>query len=572
MVRSELLSRKVIDADGNVIDGTLNNQHIHVFPIPTGTVEITIKAADRVSSEAIYAVYSASTSTECDSTTLIERDKYTSNVDKVIQVDATAKLVLVMGNYVYTHTADVITNEAKAAKMMADAYSDNKVYFVGDYCNYLGLVYKRKTYTGTVGAWNDAEWEQAEIANDVKAIKNESNPIMSFPINLFRIGRVNGAGQFEDDLKYRICLYDIYHNADIITYEIAEGYSAQVYYYDSEGNYLGHNDGATTFDARTIIAGSYFRLVIWITGVTTTLQDWQIPVLASKVTFATAKAKQDEDIQTGVEGAMDALVAKMYQRGASPKTFSKAPCIIVAGQSNIDGRVPIADLPAEIVFPFENIKVGNDNGGFSASETAPAKWDITTSMFSALNALGMPIYKIKTAQGDTSISEYGASNYHWTPFLEKISNSNYALLLKFDKKIKKCIEVTPNTFDIRAFVWQQGEGDRGKLSKQAALDYYKNFKCLVAYVRGVVGDEKLPVICGTVSHNSGEYDPTVESATLRVAEEDPYMTCIDMSGATLLDSYHFDATNAVYFGQMAYDALIDFGVITGTKINPTRPW
>ena len=102
--------------------------------------------------------------------------------------------------------------------------------------------------------------------------------------------------------------------------------------------------------------------------------------------------------------------------------------------------------------------------------------------------------------------------------------------------------------------------------------YYKNFRCLIAYIRGITGNERLPVVCGTVSHASGQYDPIVEAATLKVAEEDPYVICIDMSQATLLDSFHFDADSAIYFGYKAYDALIDLGVVTGTKINPTPPW
>ena len=194
-------------------------------------------------------------------------------------------------------------------------------------------------------------------------------------------------------------------------------------------------------------------------------------------------------------------------------------------------------------------------------------------MFAELNKIGSMFYDIKYAVGGTSISEYGDSANHWTPFYENISGGlSKSLLLTFENKIRTTIGANPDTFDIRAFVWQQGEGDRSATSKQASLSYYKNFKCLVAYVRGIVGNEKLPVICGTVSHLSGQYDPVVEEATLRVAEEDPYMTCIDMSGAGLLDSFHFNADSAVYFGRMAYDALIDFGVITGTKINPTRPW
>lgn len=71
---------------------------------------------------------------------------------------------------------------------------------------------------------------------------------------------------------------------------------------------------------------------------------------------------------------------------------------------------------------------------------------------------------------------------------------------------------------------------------------------------------------------SGQYSTIVEEAQLKVAAEDPYVTYIDMSGAPLLDDYHFDAASSEYLGKMMYDTLIDYGVISGQKLAPTRPW
>ena len=64
----------------------------------------------------------------------------------------------------------------------------------------------------------------------------------------------------------------------------------------------------------------------------------------------------------------------------------------------------------------------------------------------------------------------------------------------------------------------------------------------------------------------------VDWSIRKIAEEDDNFYLIDMGDATLLDSYHFDADSSKYFGEKAYDALIDAGVISGTKINPTAPW
>ena len=96
---------------------------------------------------------------------------------------------------------------------------------------------------------------------------------------------------------------------------------------------------------------------------------------------------------------------------------------------------------------------------------------------------------------------------------------------------------------------------------------------MIAYVRGVVGNARLPIITGTISHHSKQYDATIEAAQKRIADEDPYFfLIIDMSGATLQDNFHFDGTCSEYFGKMAYDALIDAGVIQAKKLYPRRPW
>lgn len=179
---------------------------------------------------------------------------------------------------------------------------------------------------------------------------------------------------------------------------------------------------------------------------------------------------------------------------------------------------------------------------------------------------------MKWSEGGTSISPYGTGTDKWTPFYEELDSISKSLLWSFETQIRACLANNPNTFNPRALIWHQGEGDFSNGSKKAALAYYKNFKCLIAYIRGIVGNERLPIIYGTISHNSGQYCPIVEEAQLKIASEDPYAYCIDMSGAGLIDSYHFDADACVYFGRMAYDALIDFGVITGTKINPVCPW
>lgn len=147
-----------------------------------------------------------------------------------------------------------------------------------------------------------------------------------------------------------------------------------------------------------------------------------------------------------------------------------------------------------------------------------------------------------------------------------------SLLVNFENAIRYQVECNRDSFDIRAMLWHQGEGDRGDIGKGTEERYYDNLRNMIAYVRGVVGNPRLPIITGTISHHSKQYDSTIEEAQKRIAEEDPYFFLIDMSGATLQDKFHFDAISSEYFGKMAFDALVDAGVINAKKQNPHRPW
>ena len=565
-----------ISNSGNITDGSLDNQKVYAYNIE-GYDGLHFNFYGRLNSEANYAFYSASELSGCDSTTVIGSvTAYVSGgADNYIDTIPSGAKTIVIGAR-QDGVMRGITNSivSKADTALADPYSTTTVYSIGDYCTYDGKFYRRTTYTGTYGAWDATAWEQTKPSTEIETLNKRFADKLYFDSSLFQIGYVNSVGEISTSQKYKIVTTNIIHITETTKLVIEDLFGVGIYYYDAQGAYLSNNGWVESDQYLTILPDSYVRIVIQKDGSTATLSDNDIPIYSHTVTFASDYAKEQETIKNNAVGAIRALEAEMYQKGASPVLFPNAPCILVAGQSNIDGRVPKANLPASIVPPFDNIKnsINSVNGTFASSMKLPNSFGIDFSLYAALNDLGTPWYIIKRSIGGTSISPFGDSAYHWTPFYEELDDISKSLLYTFNTQIAKCAEVNPNTYNIRALIWQQGEGDRASTSKKAALDYYTNFKCLIAYIRGIAGDEKLPVVCGTVSHLSGQYDPTVEEATLRVAEEDPYLTCIDMSGAGLLDAYHFDSESAVYFGYKAFDALIDFGVVSGTKINPTPPW
>ena len=61
--------------------------------------------------------------------------------------------------------------------IIANDYSSNKTYSVGDYCVYSGLLYRCISSIETAEAWTPAHWKSVSIGNDVKIINDEVSSI-----------------------------------------------------------------------------------------------------------------------------------------------------------------------------------------------------------------------------------------------------------------------------------------------------------------------------------------------------------------------------------------------------------
>ena len=566
---------KKISSDGSFASSTYATSKLWAYDVQ-GYSGVTFRFASRASGENKYAFYNATTLATCGSATLVGSvTSYTTATETTVTVPDGAKTLVIGAKTKYSISGLNHYMISKADANLAEAYSPSKIYYINDHCANGGNIYRRTVYTGAAEADFDAtKWVQVRACDEIGAILSDSTGTAYFDTSLFQVGSVGSDGNVNTSQKYRVVNTNIMTIQEQTTLEYASGFTVWIYYYDANGDYIDNNGGVTTWAGRTILAGSRIRVTIRKTGVSDDITTNEIPGFVHGVSFLSSEGKRRQAITENTEGSLEALDAKMFQKGATPILNALAPCILVAGQSNIAGRIDAANLPETITPPFNNIKISrNDStGAFEQSVTLPTQWGIDFPLYSALNELGTTWYVIKRAVGGTSISPLGDGSYHWTPFYEELDDISKSLLFTFNTQIAKCLAVNANTFDFRAFVWQQGEGDRRGAAKRAAVEYYRNFRAMIAYVRGVTGNKRLPVVCGTVSHLSTQYDPMVEEATLRLANEDPYMICIDMSGATMVDNVHFNAAAAVYFGYKAYDALIDLGVVTGTKINPACPW
>lgn len=263
----------------------------------------------------------------------------------------------------------------------------------------------------------------------------------------------------------------------------------------------------------------------------------------------------------------------------------KTMVIIIAGQSNTDGRVDNKELPDYIKkHGYKHCwwSYGSDTlsggGRFERYWPRVAKpdntelWGYDAVVYYLLDQNAKrDFYVIKESLGGTAIDTACTSTngMFWSAdpaFLAQTvaaDKGGKSLLKAFTENISACIDNElshkKDGYEIKAFLWHQGESD-----KRMASHYYDNLKAVVTYVRHYLvsktGDERydhLPFICGTFSKKSRDRSEEVVSALYRLAEEDKDFHVVDISDGTIQhDRLHFDAKGAELLGQRVYQQLI----------------
>ena len=173
----------------------------------------------------------------------------------------------------------------------------------------------------------------------------------------------------------------------------------------------------------------------------------------------------------------------------------QVPVVLVAGQSNTDGRVDNAEQPEY--------------------SQKPKRWAYDAVVYYELERLWQrPFYVIKESLGGTAIDPRceSNSNMHWSADPDYLASTaasdkgGLSLLKAFIGNIGACIDnqlsKLPEGYDIKFMLWHQGESDRSQ-----ADSYHDNLKAVVDYVRTYLvnktGQQKyarLPFICDTLGH------------------------------------------------------------------------
>lgn len=270
-------------------------------------------------------------------------------------------------------------------------------------------------------------------------------------------------------------------------------------------------------------------------------------------------------------------------------TAKKHAVYITMGQSNAEGRETIDKLPHELRQGYRHLRFANirENSLWKFGERQLLE-DRTWSFQDIVNGLidrtaKQDFYAIKCTYGGTAIALHQTNPWipTWNASVEyldtarayrgheadgkayKIGNSlALAFAEGFATLVAGELSHLKDGYEVKAILWHQGESDR-----KAGSQYYRNLATLIAYFRDTIfhitGDKRtrhLPVIIGTVSHLSRQYNAEVEAAQLRLDHEDSNLHLIDMSQAELkADQLHFDSLSTVQLGCKMFDKLVEIG-------------
>lgn len=279
------------------------------------------------------------------------------------------------------------------------------------------------------------------------------------------------------------------------------------------------------------------------------------------------------------------LLLLIASTGISAKK-KPVPVIIIAGQSNTDGRVNNDELPLYIKhhgyrhcwwsYGSDTISGGGRFQPFWPRVAKPdnkERWGYDAVVYYLIDRhIKRRFYVIKESLGGTAIDTActSTSGMYWSASPQFLASTQAAdkggksLLKAFTENIGACIDNELSHFnegfEVKAFLWHQGESD-----KKMDGHYYHNLKALVAYVRHYLvsktGNQQyasLPFICGSFSLKSRDRSERVVNALRQLAKEDANFHLVDIEDATLQrDRLHFDSKGAELLGQRIYKRLVE---------------
>ena len=309
------------------------------------------------------------------------------------------------------------------------------------------------------------------------------------------------------------------------------------------------------------------------------------------------------EIHTNPPQAMSISLSGIYNRdnpfGVDPNIVYKdaakrtlpnnvIPLIVIAGQSNADGRAPyntasnwestkwLADANYSVenynmqkasakTFETYNVLTNNGAGSNSGSDGSGDNKFSFDPFFAKkfIEVFNTPLYAVRETLGGIGIEDYvvraGKKNT-WQPKIGYIENKysvtdvNY-LILRLLEKINDIKEWCNNNNKILfpiAILWHQGEHDA---DASLITSFKENTSEVISFMRGIFQAPALPFINGFVQKDYNANYAKVNQIFLELNEIDDYMKTVDMAGhyTSIGDGLHYDGQSLAYMGEQMFN-------------------
>ena len=240
---------------------------------------------------------------------------------------------------------------------------------------------------------------------------------------------------------------------------------------------------------------------------------------------------------------------------------------ILAGQSNMDGRADVKELPKPIaskqpgvliyyVNPANPSKHGEKHHTSSGWQTLSPGYSVPPGARSKALPSGRfgpelsfaydmhksqrrknPIAIIKISRGGTNLrSDWSPDGFMYKAMIAEVSKAMEAMKNRGDNA-KLC-----------GMLWHQGESDAGKPEL-----YQGRLEALIADVRQAVGHDELPFLIGELAPTKPKAFRKLQRA---IAEANDHVAFVGSEGLKTTDGTHFDAASQITFGKRFAAAMM----------------
>lgn len=247
-------------------------------------------------------------------------------------------------------------------------------------------------------------------------------------------------------------------------------------------------------------------------------------------------------------------------------TVSRLRILLIAGQSNADGRAVVSGLPAQLQSPQDDVDFFYKTEGNTAALTTLRPGLTETSQFGPEILLGRRFADLHSSEPGTRVAliKYangGTSLYSdWKAGGDASATGDGPEYAIFQQTVTSGLAALaaahPSaSIEIDAMVWMQGESDTNSLTQANA--YQSNLANLIADLRATYG-ATLPFIIGRLSDGQTANDATgmdiIQAAQDAVAATDPLTEIINTNAFSLKgDNLHFDANGQQSLGSAFAD-------------------